>query len=210
MKEENMKETCATIYSLAETARTRLPLHSTVALWPFRSIAQEFKLPVSTVFSICAQPNTPQATRAGQPHILSRAQQENLIHYATASQTNRHKSFSTIVEEIGIHAHERTLPQFFASRGYHRRIARVKPFLTTKAKLTRLQFAQDYHDWTVADWQKVIWTDKCAFNIGGFCGKLGLLGLLERSTRRTVFFLNLANLKQFWFGEVYTGITKAL
>ena len=80
----------------------------TIAFWPFCSIAQEFKLPVSMVFSICAQPNTPQATHTGQPHILSQAQQENLINYATASQTNHCKSFSTIAEEIGIHAHERT------------------------------------------------------------------------------------------------------
>lgn len=150
--------------------RSKIRCLRAVALWPFRSIAQEFKLPVSTVFSICTQPNTPQAVRIGQPRSLSLAQQEQLIHQVTATQANRRKSFFAIAEEIGIHVHERTLRRFFTSRSYHRRIARVKPFLTEKAKLTRLEFAQTYLDWTTADWRKVIWTDECAFNVGGFAG----------------------------------------
>ena len=39
---------------------------------------------------------------------------------------------------------------------------------------------------------------------------VGKIGLLERSIRRTVFFLSLANLKQLWFVGVFTAIRKVL
>lgn len=150
--------------------RSKIRSLRTIALWPFRHIAQEFQLPVSTVFSICAQPNTPRQQRLGRPHALSQEQRNQLIAHATASQANRRKSLFTIAEELGIFVNERTLRRIFSTLGYHRRIARVKPFLTVKNKIARLAFAHLYRDWTQADWQKVVWTDECAFNVGGFSG----------------------------------------
>lgn len=43
----------------------------------------------------------------------------------------------------------------FATEGYHRRVARARPFLSIKAKEKRLDWAQHYADWTRADWHKV-------------------------------------------------------
>lgn len=66
--------------------------------------------------------------------------------------------------------HERTLRRFFDSKGYHQHIARTKPFLTPKQKIARQLFADTFGDWSVEDWNKVIWTDECAFNVGDFAG----------------------------------------
>lgn len=93
-----------------------------------------------------------------------------LIEHATASQHNRRKPLSQIAEEAGITVNERTLRQAFADGGYHRRIARVKPYLSISAKIKRFNWANELSDWSVADFRKVIWTDECAFNIGGFAG----------------------------------------
>jgi len=168
--------------------RSKIRSLRTLALWPFRRIAEAVQLPVSTVFAVCAQPNTPPERRTGRPHCLTQQDRTRLIAHATASPENRRKPLTLIAEELGIRANERTLRRFFASRNYHRRIARAKPFLTAKNKTTRLHFANTFHDWTISDWFKVfthlfksyksfishefkvIWTDECAFNIGGFSG----------------------------------------
>lgn len=63
-----------------------------------------------------------------------------------------------------------TLRQVFADHGYHRLVARVKPFLMIKSKLKRYQLAQTVQDWTAEDFHKVIWTNESVFNIGGFAG----------------------------------------
>lgn len=162
----------------AQTLRTKITLSvrskiralRTIALWPFRKIADEFELPVSTVFTVCAQPNTPTTNRIGRPRALTEAQREQLIVHATSTQANRRKSLFTIAEELGYRVNERTLRRVFSEQGYHRRIARAKPFLTVNNKVARQEFSDCYQDWSESDWMKVIWTDECAFNVGGFSG----------------------------------------
>ena len=142
----------------------------TFAMWPFWRISQAVQLPVSTVFSICAQSNTPPEHRTGRPHRLSHLDETFLIAHAIASQENHCNPLPIIAEELGIKANERRLRHFFASKNYHRRLARAKPFLSVKNKTTCLVFANTYRDWSVHDWAKVICIDECAFNVGGFSG----------------------------------------
>ena len=84
-----------------------------IAFWPFRSIAQEFQVPISTVFTICNQPATPTTNRIGRPHSLTTEEQEQLLTHATASQANRRKCLSAIAEELGIRINGRTLRRIF-------------------------------------------------------------------------------------------------
>ena len=150
--------------------RSKIRSLRTIALWPFRRIAASVDLPLSTVFSICAQSGSPHQIPTGRPPCLSPENKRLLLAQATLSAENRRKSLHTIAEELDIHVHERTLRRFFADSGYHRHIARVKPFVTPKQKIARLLYADTYLDWAVGDWAKIIWTDECAFNVGGFSG----------------------------------------
>ena len=101
---------------------------------------------------------------------MSPDNQRRLLAHATLLTDNRRKSLSTITEELEINVLECTLRRFFDSHGYHRCIARTKPFLTAKQKVERQLLADTFGDWGVEDWNKVIWTDECAFNVGGFAG----------------------------------------
>lgn len=150
-----------------------------IAAWPFRKIGTELGIPLTTVFNVCQQPSTPHRPRMGRPKILTTPIRKRLIQHATASQENRRKSLNQIAEEAGITVNERTLRQAFASEGYHRRVARVKPFLSAAAKVKRLNWAVGISDWSVQDFQKVIWTDECAFNVGGFAGNTWVTRLPE-------------------------------
>lgn len=62
--------------------------------------------------------------------------------------------------------------QAFEIEGYHRRIARSKPFPNGQNKDKRLAWALEHAHWTVQDWIRVIWTDEAAFYVGGFRGKV--------------------------------------
>lgn len=94
----------------------------------------------------------------------------HLIEHTTASQHNRRKPLSQIAEEFGITVNEQTPRQDFADEEYHCRVACVKPHLSIRAKIKCRNSANKLSDCSIPDFQKVIWTDKCAFNIGGFAG----------------------------------------
>ena len=137
------------------------------AAWSFRRIAHEIGVATSTVFSICSSPITPQKPKPGRPKLLTTPIRKRLIDFATASQANRRLPLTEIAEQAGVQASIVTLRNAFSTEGYHRRIARVRPFLSTKTKATRLDWSHHYADWTRADWNKVIWSDESAFNVGG-------------------------------------------
>ncbi|PWW80705.1 hypothetical protein C7212DRAFT_274038 [Tuber magnatum] len=148
--------------------RSKIRSLHTIALWPFRHIAKSVDLPLSTVFSICTWSGTPYEIRTGRPPSLSPEHKRLLLAHATLLAENRRKSLYTITEELDIHVYERILHRFFADSGYYHRIARVKPYLTPKQKIACLLFPNTYIDWAVGDWVKVIWTNECTFNMGGF------------------------------------------
>jgi len=137
------------------------------AAWPFRRIAHEIGVATSTVFSICSSPTTPQKQKPGRPKLLTTPIRKRLVDFATASQANRRLPLTEVAERAGVKASLETLRNAFSAEGYHRRIARSRPFLSTKTKATRLDWSHHYADWTRADWNKVIWSDESAFNVGG-------------------------------------------
>lgn len=73
---------------------------------------------------------------------------------------------------IGIQASKQQLRTAFDIEGYHRRVARTKPYLSMLNKRYRLQWAKDHVFWTVQDWLRVIWTDEASFYIGAFRGRV--------------------------------------
>ena len=101
----------------------------------YRSIAAKTHVSLSTVYQIGHLPSTPQRkSRMGRPHLLGAAERKKLITLATASASNRRKPLTEIALLAGIQASSQTLQRSFAHEGYHRRIARKKPFLPPKNK----------------------------------------------------------------------------
>ena len=126
------------------------------AAWSFRCIANEFGIAVSTVYSICKAPTTPRKVKLGRPKLLNTPMRKQLITLATANQTNRRLPLTEIANLAGIKASPTLLRQAFAQEGYHRRVARVRPYLSAEAKEKRVDWAHHYADWTRTDWAKVI------------------------------------------------------
>ena len=153
--------------SITSSLRSKIRGLRTHASWSFRRIAREVGVAVSTVFSICKAPSTPTKVKPGRPKILSTPIRKRLIEIATSSQQNRRLPYSEVAALAGITAGPHQLRAAFASEGYHRRVARARPYLSQDIKDKRLDWAWHYADWTWTDWNKVIWSDEAAFNVGG-------------------------------------------
>lgn len=137
-------------------------------------ISEATGIPQSTVSDISTgeTPRTPSKRQKGTGVLITTPDRERLVALATESAFNRRRPLSEIAELAGITACARTLRTTFARMGYHRRIARIKPFLTQPAKDKRLEWALAHADWTVADWSTVIWTDECALKVGEVSGNV--------------------------------------
>jgi len=59
------------------------------------------------------------------------------------------------------------LKTVFNLKGYDRRVAWRRGFLTEERQKIRLAWSLDYLQWGVPDWNKVTLSDECTFNIGG-------------------------------------------
>ena len=87
------------------------------------------------MYQIAHPPLTPIRNNIrGRHSILRTPQREKLITLATASAVNRRKPYSEIAEMAGLSVCDRTLRRTMASSGYHRRVARKKPFLSAKTR----------------------------------------------------------------------------
>ena len=65
----------------------------------------------------------------------------------------------------GTHVSPTTVARRLAEKGIRRRVAKHKPWLSEKHRAARLQWAKNHAHFTLADWEKVLWTDESRFTI---------------------------------------------
>jgi len=95
---------------------------------------------------------------------------QQLINAVTASAQNRRLPLWFVAEQVGIKISARALRRAFDSEGYHRRVSRVKPFLSSAARVKQNTWAEEFRDWSIQDWADVIWSNECAFSPGQVSG----------------------------------------
>jgi len=106
-----------------------------IAQWSYRGIAQKTRISLSTVYRIAHPISTPVRHKVGRrPAILTLQLRKRLVNLATATATNRRKPLTEIAYMAGVQANNKTLRCAFAEEGYHRRVARKKPFLKPQHK----------------------------------------------------------------------------
>jgi DDE superfamily endonuclease/Transposase len=70
----------------------------------------------------------------------------------------------TLQEDVGVRVSGKTVARVLKESGMSAAEKVVKPMLTSKNVLTRLDFAKRHKDWTVDDWKRVIWSDETKIN----------------------------------------------
>ena len=102
----------------------------------------------------------------GRQPVVTDEIQSRLITRATADSHNHRLLYTQIAGLEGIPLGRRALSRLFESEGYHRRVARVKPFLSQKSKIPHFEWGEHFHDWSREDLMNVIWSDECTFSMG--------------------------------------------
>jgi len=64
-----------------------------------------------------------------------------------------------------------TVRRALKRNGLVARVKRKKPLLSKKHRAKRLKFAKSYKDWTVDEWNKIVWSDESKFQIFGSDGR---------------------------------------
>lgn len=129
----------------------------------YSELHQTFHIPLASLHRIIQTRQISQAHshhRLGHPLSISPEVQRQLLSMATASAHNRGLPLTQVAEAAGINLGQQALKRLFHSQGYHRRVARVKPYLSPAAKEKRRTWGERFQDWTVPDWQDVIWSDE--------------------------------------------------
>jgi len=85
-------------------------------------------------------------TQRGRKPLFTAAVGHRLMETATASAYNRRLPLAEVAKLANVKASKRSLRRIFQSEGYNCRIARVKPFLTNRAKENQLAWATDFAD----------------------------------------------------------------
>jgi len=101
-----------------------------IAGWPYRKIALAVGLSLGTVHRTAQQKQHQKEKKVrGRPWMLRPELRQDLIDIVTQSAENRRKPLTEIAYMAGIQASSKTLRRSLALDGYHRRVARKKPFL---------------------------------------------------------------------------------
>lgn len=76
-----------------------------------------------------------------------------------------------VAEEHGVEISYKTVGRRLKDVGLISRVAAKKPWINTKNRKARLNFAKNYINWTVKDWEKVLWTDESKYCLFGSDGR---------------------------------------
>lgn len=105
---------------------------------------------------------TPQNS-PGRPPKLGERDLRGLVRF---SKKNRRAVLSDVTNSAAVKVSDRTVRRHLRKEGIFARVAVQKPFLTDQHKARRLEFAKVHRNWTVEQWEKVVWTDESSFEIG--------------------------------------------
>ena len=104
---------------------------------------------------------------SGRPRVSNKRQDRQLIRsqlsdrFATSAELNQEWKLT------GIKASERTVRRRLVEADLRSRRAAKKPLLSKKNIRDRLQFCKKHKEWTVEDWNKVIFSDEAPFSLFG-------------------------------------------
>ncbi|KAI7942321.1 hypothetical protein MJO28_012348 [Puccinia striiformis f. sp. tritici] len=125
------------------------------------------ELPRSTVDSILMrnrERGTVETTkRPGRPRKTTDRDSREL---KDVLESNRKTKLSEVGDMIQTQVCDRTPRKRIRNLGYNSCVAVKKPYVNNKQKKNRLRFAREHSSWTVADWERVIWSDESSFEIG--------------------------------------------
>ena len=105
-------------------------------------------------------------SRTGRPRKTTWRDDLLLKKEATRNRTASLRELSNKLAGVsGTRVSANTVSRRLAENGIRRLVAKRKPWLTDRHRRARLQWAKDHAHFTLADWNKVLWTDESKFTL---------------------------------------------
>jgi Transposase. len=96
----------------------------------------------------------------GQRPKLSEEDMDHIITFITSSKRSRRLPYKKVIEELDLPCGETALTRALRKRGYTRCKALRKPPLSDQNKRVRLAWALEHVNWTIEQWNRILWSDK--------------------------------------------------
>ena len=103
---------------------------------------------------------TPQKQRCGSKALFDTPARQRLVDFVTSSRRTRRMPYIEVNEEMGLSVSEITIRRALEKEGFHRRVARKKPYIFEKNRQLRLAWAEEHKNWTREQWDLILWTDE--------------------------------------------------
>lgn len=164
------------------------------------SIASQLGFARRTVYRLLHARITPTKTHnRSRKYKLQESDRRRLFTTATQDASHRRLPWKQVATICEIQAYKQTPRKVFHDAGYHRRIACCKPFLEAEAKHKQLVWALARADWTVKQWCRVLWTDKCYVRTTGLSGTVWVTRLVGKEFHEDCLVLKFPK-KELYYG----------
>lgn len=104
----------------------------------------------------------PEWSHVGRTRVMTEMEEEKLIEHCL---DNRKDSARQYKEDLELEASRRTVSRYLTMNGLNSYRAPAKIKLKPRNKLKRLQFALDHRNWREGDWESIVFSDECRFNL---------------------------------------------
>lgn len=131
-----------------------------------RAISKQLVIGKSIVGRVRKQhvPSTP-GPKAGRPAKLSPTDKHRCVHAITVGRAGTATAVAkSLVADFNIVASPNTVRRALREAGLGAAEKEDKPALSVKNIKKRYEFAKRHQDWTIADWNRVIWSDESKIN----------------------------------------------
>lgn len=110
--------------------------------------------------------------RYGRPRILTQREERFLVRmFSTGQFLNAVQAQRELKNDYNIEISAQSIRDALKRNGMRARIRRKKPLLNDRHKKKRMKFARKTKNWTLSDWDKVVWSDESKFTVFGTGGR---------------------------------------
>ncbi|EED13759.1 annexin ANXC4 [Talaromyces stipitatus ATCC 10500] len=126
----------------------------------YSQISSQLQISYRQVQYTCqSQQTTPKKAR-GQIPKLSETDVDKIIEWISSSKRTRRMPYYKVVQELELPVGTAALSRALKKRGYTRCKALAKSPLSDQHKRVRLAWALEHINWTVEQWNRILWTDE--------------------------------------------------
>lgn len=137
-----------------------------------RKVATQVGVSTATVSRVMKKHAPDHVWKMGRPPILSDTDKRKILRDITSGRCDTTKQVSTkLAQDMSITVSPTTIRRVLKEGGLYAAPKTKKPLLSKKHCQSRLDFANKHKDWTIADWQRVIWSDETKINRFGSDGR---------------------------------------